>query len=101
MSEIRFMEGFYGITICGLIILTMFLYSSLQAKKEKIRAINSKVRRHSEVIYGLTDATVVFRYDNFSKKQKELITSQFDGINKMTEHLLKEIEDYSKEPEKI
>jgi hypothetical protein len=102
MSGITFMSNLTWFIIYLLTILIMFLYFSLQAKKEKISVvINSKVRKHSEDIYSLTDVTYYFKDGNFSKKQKELITSHLDFINSKTESLLKEIEDYSKEPEKI
>lgn len=95
------MSNLTWLIIYLLTILILFLYSSLKAKKEKISVINSKVRKHSEDIYSLTDVTYYFKDGNFSKKQKELITSHLDFINSKTESLLKEIEDYSKEPEKI
>jgi transcription termination factor NusB len=99
MSEFTFMEKLDWIIISGLVILALYLYSISYTRKERIKVIISKVREYSDEIYGLTDATVVFRYGNFSKKQKELITSCFDIINEKTERLLKEIEEYSKEPD--
>ncbi|MBU4349864.1 hypothetical protein KJ830_07750 [bacterium] len=99
MSEFTFMQNIGRIIISGLVMVALYLYSISYTRKERIKVIISKVREYSDKIYGLTDASVVFRYDNFSKKQKELITSRFDEINEETERLLKGIEKYSKKPE--
>ena len=99
MSEFTFMQNIGRIIISGLVMVALYLYSISYTRKERIKVIISKVREYSDEIYGLTDASVVFRYDNFSKKQKELITSRFDEINEKAERLLKGIEEYSKKPE--
>jgi hypothetical protein len=68
MSEFTFMQNIDWIIISGLVMVALYLYSISYTRKERIKVIISKVREYSDEIYGLTDASVVFRYDNFSKK---------------------------------